>query len=231
MEHGMRVKFRTSTWTIDWKLPQQWLQVAAMLTCTLVVLWALGYASPSAAQGSRSTGAAQFTEDGTDSCLRCHGGENMTVMAETAHGKADDPNAPYAQKGCESCHGPGSLHVSRARGGAGFPALIRFGDKETHPAQTAACLDCHEDNTDAAERMEWTGSLHDTPEITCVSCHSMHTTNNSLSNRDEQVESCADCHKDEITNHRRFEQQGIVFDKLTCYDCHDVHQLIGKESE
>jgi len=225
------MKLRTSTLHMDQNLAQQWLQAMALLTCALAVVWALGYASPSAAQGSRSTGAAQFTEAGTDSCLRCHGGENMTVMAETVHGKADDPNAPYAQKGCESCHGPGSLHVSRARGGAGFPALIRFGDKETHPAQTATCLDCHEDDTDTTEGMEWTGSLHDTPEITCVSCHSMHTTNNSLSNRDEQVESCADCHKDEITNHRRFEQQGIVFDKLTCYDCHDVHQLIGKESE
>ena len=208
------------------------LQITVALTFSLIGVLALSYIPSSVAQGSRSTAAdAQFTPAGTESCLRCHGGENMAVMTETAHGNADDPHAPYAQQGCESCHGPGSLHVSRARGGAGFPALLRFGDKDTRQEQKAACLACHAKDMGTAEGMEWTGSLHDTPRMTCSSCHTLHSTDNPMATREQQAESCATCHADEITKHRRFESKGIVFDQLTCYDCHDVHQLIGKGPE
>ena len=79
--------------------------------------------------------------------------------------------------------------------------------------------------------MEWTGSLHDTPRMTCSTCHELHTTSNPLANRDQQAENCATCHEDQITNHKRFESKGIVFDQLACSDCHDVHQLISKESD
>ncbi len=181
------------------------------------------------AQGSGSaTADAQYTDGGTESCLRCHGGENMAVMAETAHGNANDPHAPYALQGCESCHGPGSLHVSRARGGTGFPALIRFGNEKSIPQQTSACLDCHGKDMGDIEGMEWIGSLHDMPNITCVSCHQMHTRDNPYVSREGEVEICSSCHQNEIKNHQRFESQGIVFDKLNCSDCHDVHQLDRK---
>jgi DmsE family decaheme c-type cytochrome len=236
----MRTRLRSPALRLSKSPSKRLLQITASLTCALICFSALTYAPSSVAQGSRATTAdAQFTPAGAESCLRCHGGENMTVMAETAHGNPDDPHAPYAQQGCESCHGPGSLHVSRARGGAGFPALIRFGDKETRQEQKTACLACHARDTGAAEgvaegmaeRMEWTGSLHDTPRMTCTSCHTLHSTDNPLATREQQNESCSTCHEEEITNHRRFETKGIVFDQLTCYDCHDVHQLIGKESQ
>ena len=74
--------------------------------------------------------------------------------------------------------------------------------------------------------MEWSGSLHDTPRLTCGGCHQMHTNESPLATRAAQVENCSKCHADEITVHPRFESKGIDFNKLTCYDCHDVHQLI-----
>jgi DmsE family decaheme c-type cytochrome len=236
----MRSSLRIRALQLHKGLPRPLLQISAWLACGLIGFWALTYAPSSVAQGSRATTAdAQFTPAGAESCLRCHGGENMTVMAETAHGNPDDPHAPYAQQGCESCHGPGSLHVSRARGGAGFPALIKFGDKETRQEQKTACLACHGKDMDAAdgmaegmaEKMEWAGSLHDTPRMTCTSCHTLHNTANPLATREQQNESCSTCHEEEISNHRRFETKGIIFDQLTCYDCHDVHQLVGKEPQ
>jgi len=187
-------------------------------------------ALPLAAQNGRTTDA-QYTATGTESCLRCHAGENIATMAETAHGDTTDPHAPFAQQGCESCHGPGSLHVSRARGGAGFPALLRFGDRKTRPEQTAACLNCHGKDMGQTKAMAWTSSLHDTPRMTCVSCHQLHSTEKPLATRTGQIENCGRCHEEQITNHRRFEDKGIIFDQLFCSDCHDVHQLIGKESE
>jgi DmsE family decaheme c-type cytochrome len=168
---------------------------------------------------------AQYTAEGTERCLKCHAGETMTVVADTAHGDAGNPHTPYAQKGCESCHGPGSLHVSRARGGIGFPALIVFDKRDTVARQTGACLGCHADDMGDLEGMAWSGSAHDTGRMTCVSCHQGHVVGNPLADPVRQQQSCAKCHDEDIAAHPRFEDKGIVFDKLSCYDCHDVHQL------
>ena len=35
-------------------------------------------------------------------------------------------------------------------------------------------------------------------------------------------ENCARCHGPAIESHRRFETKGIVFDQLSCTDCHDL---------
>lgn len=171
---------------------------------------------------------AQYTADGTEGCLRCHGGDRMTLIAATPHGDKDNPHAPSALHGCESCHGPGSLHVSRARGGTGLPALLSFGDRKTRPLQTEACLDCHAQDMGDSEGMQWTGSLHDTPRTTCVSCHVVHTEVNPMTDKTQQTANCMRCHEEEIANHRRFKNKDIVLNELSCYDCHNVHQLAKK---
>lgn len=169
---------------------------------------------------------AGFTEGGTEACLKCHGGETMTMIAATAHGDKNNPYTPYAQQGCESCHGPGSLHVSRARGGTGFPALLRFGDRNTRPEQTAACLDCHGKQMGKTGAMKWAGSPHDTPRITCVSCHSIHTTDDPLAEREGQVRVCSRCHARDVSAHP---VTGAKFDRLKCSACHDVHVAASRK--
>jgi len=202
-------------------------QSGAVLATGMLILAGLTIDAVEAQDDSRRTGVeAQFTSEGTERCLFCHGGETMTLIAETPHGDSTNADTPFAQKGCESCHGPGSLHVSRARGGRGFPALIRFGSDQLVNKQTEACINCHAKDMGDSEGMEWTGSAHDTDGMTCVSCHQMHIVGNPLADKAQQLESCAHCHEKQIADHRRFESAGIVFDKLTCYDCHDVHQLI-----
>ena len=209
----------------------------ARKTCVPVLLVGLMIVSlipmVTAAQGDRANGQpeAQFTAEGAERCLSCHAGERMTIMAETAHGNPQDPHSPFTQQGCESCHGPGSLHASRARGGRGFPAMITFGQSGTVQSdavqrQTAACIGCHADDMGELEGMVWTGSAHDTHSMTCVSCHEVHIVGNPLTDKQQQYESCKTCHDKQIASHPRFEDKGIVFDKLSCFDCHDVHQLI-----
>lgn len=168
---------------------------------------------------------AQYTAEGSARCLRCHAGEQMTLMAETAHGDVENPHTPWAQKGCESCHGPGSLHASRARGGRGVPALVTFGRDESVSRQTQACIACHGQDMGDVPGMDWTGSAHDTGRMTCISCHDGHIADNPLRDQQAQRESCTQCHGRQVDSHPRFEDKGIVFDKLACYDCHDVHQL------
>ena len=199
-----------------------------VMSAILVFALAGIISGPTAAQnaGKSSAPESQYTAGGAERCLRCHAGERMMLMAETAHGHPDNPHTPFAGHGCEACHGPGSLHVSRARGGIGFPALIVFDDRDSVARQTGACMSCHGDDMGDLEGLEWTGSVHDTDDVTCINCHEVHRIDNPLQGQKPQLEACSACHAEQIENHRRFEDKGIVFDNLSCFDCHDVHQLI-----
>ena len=203
-----------------------------IFTIGLILLFVTpaSHAEQQGTKKARSTGApqAQYTTEGTEGCVRCHGAERITSMEKTAHGDKENPQTPYAKHGCESCHGPGSLHVSRARGGRGFPLLIAFREGEPVHRQTEACIGCHGKDADKQKGMEWSGSVHDNVDMTCVSCHQLHIEGDPLKEQKAQREVCAECHSEQITDHPRFEQAGIVFDKLTCYECHDVHQLISE---
>ena len=198
-----------------------------LLVCTGVLLSGYTFAE----QASRVP-TAHYTDAGTEGCLRCHGADSMLVVMESAHGNQSNPHAPFSegQAGCEACHGPGSLHVSRSRGGAGFPALTQFGrGGDPVPEQLALCLGCHGEDMGEHPGMAFQGSLHDTGRMTCSTCHQVHAADNVLVSRDAQIENCATCHASQIEEHNRFEGRGIVFDRLTCHDCHDVHQLKRRE--
>jgi DmsE family decaheme c-type cytochrome len=184
-----------------------------------------------------------FTENGIDSCLLCHDVERMRLIAHTPHGKRDNPDTPFAKHGCESCHGPGSLHASRSRRGKGRPPMTTFGAGTNTPAtkQTAACLACHDKDMGELEKMEWTGSTHAIAELegpdgvksrlSCSSCHEIHVTDNPLEDQKTQAEACYRCHEKMKAQHPKFEDKGINIDNLTCWDCHDVHQLIPENAE
>jgi len=175
------------------------------------------------------TSKAQYTAEGAKRCLYCHAGERMTLMSKTAHGNQENPNAPYAKHGCESCHGPGSLHVSRARGGRGFPALASFSQGNSVKQEAEICVSCHNKDMGKLKGMQWTGSVHATMGMSCVGCHKVHVLENPLQEHKNELEICKQCHGKQITNHRRFEKMSIDFNKLSCHDCHDVHQLIRKQ--
>jgi len=197
----------------------------------LVCAWAMMPVAAVAEQAPRVP-TAHYTDAGAEGCLRCHAGDNMRVVMESAHGDSANPHAPFGaeQAGCEACHGPGSLHVSRARGGAGFPLLAQFGrGGDPVPEQLELCLGCHSEDMGEHPGMTFQGSLHDTGRMTCSSCHTVHTSENVLASRDAQIENCSSCHASQIEEHNRFEGRGIVFDRLTCHDCHDVHQLMRRE--
>ncbi len=166
---------------------------------------------------------AHYTAGGTDTCLTCHGGEKMLLMAQTPHGNASNPHTPYAQHGCESCHGPGSVHASRAGGGRGFPELVSFDDEESAQVKLDACLSCHAQDMGELEGMAFRGTVHDF--MGCVDCHDAHSMETTLGERDAQVEACGACHARQLETHPRFEGQGNLFDKLACSGCHDVHRI------
>jgi DmsE family decaheme c-type cytochrome len=198
--------------------------VCVLMASLLAAAFSMLPASDSAAQARQGT-QPQYTADGTKRCMQCHGAPRIRVVAATPHGNTSNPFTPYSKQGCEACHGPGSLHVSRTRGGIGFPQMLSFTD-EPSSRKNEACLDCHAHDMGDLEGFAWAGSVHDAGGISCVDCHQLHAIGNPLAERDEQVAVCGGCHAEQIANHRRFEDKGIVFDELNCYNCHDVHQMV-----
>ena len=228
-----------------------------------------------AGQPSRN---AKYTDLGPKKCLLCHSSKRMRQTVNSSHGNASNPYTPYAKHGCESCHGKGSLHVSQSRRGKGRPPMITFGegkhtsllqqtqvcldchskDMDALPAldwnktahstsatcinchtvhtegdpatlareQTRSCTDCHAEGVGALSAMEWQDSVHDQEELSCSDCHAIHADGSPLMDRQVQADTCFSCHEDSATEHPRFEDKFIDFDSLSCWTCHDVHQLI-----
>lgn len=102
---------------------------------------------------------------GEDTCLTCHS-DYTRGYHDSAHGRVANPRAPKALQGCESCHGPGGAHVEDP---AENPVL-RFKFVEPELA-SEACLTCHR----RGEHALWEGSAHEARNMSCSSCHSVHS--------------------------------------------------------
>jgi DmsE family decaheme c-type cytochrome len=173
-----------------------------------------------------ATRTPSFADGGSEACLRCHSGEKMRAIVSSPHGDTETPGSPFAEHGCESCHGPGSIHVSRAHGGRGFPPLTTFGrgkDVSPREEQIHACLACHANENTGARRIGFIGSVHDKRTINCSTCHKAHVETDPISNKDQQAKICYRCHRKQKEEHPRFEGKSINFDALSCSTCHDVH--------
>lgn len=277
--------------------------------------------------------AARFTDRGAEHCLLCHSEDRMAHIVNTPHGDRENPHSPFARQECESCHGPGSVHVSQSIG-KGRPPMIAFGRTGRTPLtlQTETCLGCHDNHADgftdlawqdmvhggdgtctdchsvhAEDRllndqstgtgvclgchdeaggegpliawtgsmhandqvscrschtvhvagsllgdplaqtqncaachadpgivratMAWQGSVHANNELTCGDCHTLHTEYNALRDRQVQADVCYECHRSQRNRHPRFEESAIRFERLNCSSCHDVHQLIARQTD
>jgi DmsE family decaheme c-type cytochrome len=211
----------------------------AVLAGSLLVAAGAGAQQPGKPADNPYT--AQYTGEGAAACLFCHDVERMRLIAKTPHGDKKNPDSPFAQHACESCHGPGSLHATRSRRGRGRPPMITYGkDSGTPPARRSqSCLaNCHDKQMGDAAGMEWKGSVHATPwkdaagkvrEMSCSRCHIIHEEHDPMDDKQAQAKVCYSCHTETEKKHPRFEDKAIAFDKLSCWDCHDVHQLIPSE--
>jgi predicted CXXCH cytochrome family protein len=118
----------------------------------------------------------QYTQKGAGKCLLCHSELRMELMTETPHGDHNNPDAPFGQHDCESCHGPGSFHVSRSRRGKGRPPMITFGKEAKTPVeqQVQVCLGCHAKNRAELLKIKGHENATEVEGITCSNCHTVH---------------------------------------------------------
>jgi predicted CXXCH cytochrome family protein len=154
---------------------------------------------------------------GNKTCADCHKGITR-IFPTSAHFRIhlEDARA-VGQTGCESCHGPASLHVS---GGGGRGKFIINPGKNP-----AACFECHRQ-----EQAEFQlPQHHPVPEnkMNCVQCHNPHGSDIHKPAGGLAIarlsEACAQCHREQ-TRPFVFEHPAL---REGCTVCHSPHGSIN----
>ncbi|MGE0040553.1 MAG: DmsE family decaheme c-type cytochrome [Vicinamibacterales bacterium] len=190
--------------------------VRAAVTVGAVALWlALPATAGADARRAKDQAPPQSGYVGAETCVTCHEGFDHNI-GQTKHGFAADPRTPAAQQGCESCHGPGEAH-------ANDPANVKPIQLDKVPASesNATCTSCH----NRAEHALWDGSQHDSRNVGCVSCHSVHDPKSAAGQLKAVNETgvCASCHRGITNKQHRFNHMPVREGKLECASCHNPH--------
>jgi DmsE family decaheme c-type cytochrome len=86
-----------------------------------------------------------------------------------------------------------------------------------------ACLGCH----DNGKRNLWAGSQHQSRDIPCAACHTVHISSDPILAKATQPDVCFRCHKAERAQTHRISTHPIAAGKMTCSDCHNPHGSTG----
>lgn len=159
-------------------------------------------------------------------CLDCHDfGPESPVHAVLAgsHGLSGDAEAMAGRRGCPDCHGASDGHAGAPRDVA--PG-VSFGPRwSASPAtQDARCLACHEADTAG----NWQHALHMLNNLTCVTCHDIHSWQDKVLVEDQQAEVCTVCHKAQKQGVHGIED--LAQDNPPCSACHNPHDHESAEA-
>jgi DmsE family decaheme c-type cytochrome len=165
-----------------------------------------GQGRPITAEGASPGGKAQYV--GSQVCSVCHSKPHPDLMKSPHRTLMEDET----KAGCESCHGPGSNHVSS--GGAKESILNPVGE-----AQSELCYRCHGLET---KLIRWKRSEHAKANLTCTSCHDP-LKEAGKGSKKQDPESCYVCHAQIRAQFRMPNRHPIDKGTMNCSSCHDPH--------
>jgi DmsE family decaheme c-type cytochrome len=194
----------------------------ARMTLTSLVL--LLMAAPVIAQSDNQPSDPQYSEGGATFCLNCHNTPPVSFILQTPHAQSGDPRTPFANQGCETCHGPSASHVREfSSPGVVFGKTGRRFPVSDPKTQNQACLNCHE----SGSRMNWQGSQHEFGDVACSSCHKIHSLHDSVRVNQTQPQVCFTCHKDKQAQVSKRSHHPIMEGLVVCSNCHNPHGSPG----
>ena len=160
-------------------------------------------------------------------CLGCHDfGPDSPVHAVLAgsHGISGDSAAMAGRRGCPDCHGDSAAHADDP---SDVSPGVSFGPRwtATSAAQDQRCLACHEDGV----ARNWRHALHMFNNLTCVTCHDVHSWEDKVLFEEQQTTVCTTCHKAQKAGIHGLEN--IVSENPPCSQCHNPHDHESAESE
>ena len=85
----------------------------------------------------------------------------------------------------------------------------------------ATCLTCHEKGA----RTNWHGGVHDRRDVTCISCHSVHSYKSAKAQLKtaRDFDTCFTCHKQMRAKFQRTSHHPLREGKMQCSNCHNPH--------
>lgn len=196
-----------------------------LVWAAVVTLAAAGPPSPvsqtGAAAASPLRGAPTLPQAagfaGDDTCTACHDSEGKSLRA-TLHGKAQNVRTPAAKpnQSCETCHGPGREHAE-----TGDETKIRVFTAVAARDASEMCASCH----NRASHAMWKGSMHDARNLSCVTCHSVHSPKSEKAQlkKASVTETCVICHRPHVAKLQRFGHMPLREGKMECTACHNPH--------
>lgn len=164
---------------------------------------------------------------GPEVCKNCHAAQTESYQA-TKHGTKTDKRTPANAGECSTCHGDGTAHV-KAGGGKGAGGIINPRSKTLAAEdKNKICLTCHESDP---RRMQWKASVHAGRDVTCTSCHQVHTSHDNVRDKLTQPQVCFTCHKEQRVQVNKPSRHPVLEGKVSCADCHNVHGNNPKQME
>ncbi len=200
----------------------RWLLPLGLLAAVFLLASAPGSVESSPSGGTETAGAATYLAEGEsmkylrddETCLSCH--DDMALARSQIHARIESFEVRGRVQGggimgCESCHGPGSLHAEETD-----PELIRsFAEGG---AGNDACMSCHL----TKGLSQWHASTHAAEGVGCADCHSVHAEAGDPGFR-APLDACQTCHRDVIAQFQLPSHHPVREGKMDCASCHDVH--------
>jgi DmsE family decaheme c-type cytochrome len=196
-----------------------------MRTLLLLALGACGDVLAAEAPPPAEQGAAAYSEQGADSCLKCHDADKevpVLPLFATPHASKTLDRGPFAgdAKQCETCHGASGEHAKRLRRGEERARAFAFDPKVDPVAKIdESCLGCHADS----HRDDWEGGAHQRAEVSCVGCHDVHARRDPMSDPLAQNQTCATCHRTQLADFRKISTHPLRDGQMSCNSCHAPH--------